>query len=247
MSLGRDNATWCHPAGALAADGWDCVVDDSSPGLVAHRAAHRHPDAPVARSSWSSAATRPWCCPLDGGVLVDVAHRRADTESFAARAAGPASSPAPTDVAYAPPGSTLRLRPPRRPARRGCRARRGVPRAHRRRHRHPSAVPAGRRGARRAARRGHRVAPGAQLRRSGRARRAPDDRRRGRSPRPATGARGRRTSTTPTGPGSRPSSRRSTGSRRSRPTTRGTDPVGYQRVYGTDGAADRRRRRGAHG
>ena len=32
MSLGHDNATWCHPSGSLAADGWDCVVDDSTPG-----------------------------------------------------------------------------------------------------------------------------------------------------------------------------------------------------------------------
>ena len=32
MSLGNDNSTWCHPAGTLAADGWDCVIGDSLVG-----------------------------------------------------------------------------------------------------------------------------------------------------------------------------------------------------------------------
>ena len=72
------------------------------------------------------------------------------------------------------------------------------------------------------------------------------------SPRRATGAPTRRTSTTRSAPGSRPSSRRSTTSRpRSRARRRrrhphGADPVGYQRVYGTDERPDRRPRRGPH-
>ena len=63
MSLGRDNATWCHPAGALAADGWDCVVDDSAPGWT--HTGLRTATLATGSSSWpsTSATTRPWWCP----------------------------------------------------------------------------------------------------------------------------------------------------------------------------------------
>ena len=151
----------------------------------------------------------------------------------------------PTDVAYAPPGRTLRIAAPPDLSERGRRARRGVPARTEggvgipARYLAAAEVPVELRGAGIASRQVRNFGVPGVLDA------APDHRLRGRSPRPATGARGRRTSTTPTAPGPRPSSRRSTGSRPldQRPRRR---PVGYQRVYGTSTSGRSTCRRGAH-
>jgi len=116
MSTGRDNAQWCHPAGALAGDGWDCVVDRSTPGWshTGLRTATLTPGTSVRLELGSHEAM---VLPLDGGVLVDV-----DADADGDPDGGGSTSfvlagrtgvfDGPTDVAYAPPGTTVRLRPP---------------------------------------------------------------------------------------------------------------------------------------
>ena len=177
MSLGHDNATWCHPSGSLAADGWDCVVDDAIPGW-AHTGLRTATLSGEDSLELELGDLEAIVLPLSGGVRVDVAAGTDEVASFAL-AGRPGVFAGATDVAYAPPGTTLRLRPPADLAPSGavsvavCLARRL------RGHRHPGATPPGRGGARRAPRRRHRVAPGAQLRSAGGAGGPPDDRVRG--------------------------------------------------------------------
>ncbi|HYH72936.1 MAG TPA: 5-deoxy-glucuronate isomerase [Nocardioides sp.] len=109
MSLGHDNSTWCRPAGALAADGWDCVVDDSAPGWThtGLRTATLGVGGEMALDLGDHEAV---VVPLTGGVVVEViAPGVTDTFELAGRTGVFAG---PTDVAYAPPGTTLRLRAP---------------------------------------------------------------------------------------------------------------------------------------
>ena len=110
MSLGRDNATWCHPAGALAADGWDCVVDHSTPGW-----SHTGLRTATLRAGGSVelelGGYEAMVLPLDGGVVVDVLTGDADPESFPLHGRTGVFA-GPTDVAYAPPGSTVRISAP---------------------------------------------------------------------------------------------------------------------------------------
>jgi 5-deoxy-glucuronate isomerase len=109
MSLGSDNPTWCHPTGALAADGWDCVVDDSAPGWT-HTGLRTATLAAGVEMSLDLGEQEAVVVPLTGGVVVEVvAPGATDTFELAGRAGVFAG---PTDVAYAPPGTTLRLRPP---------------------------------------------------------------------------------------------------------------------------------------
>ncbi|WP_392543679.1 5-deoxy-glucuronate isomerase [Oryzobacter telluris] len=104
MSLGRDNARWCHPDGTRADGPWDCVVDGSLEGWVhtGLRTATLEPDASVELDLTGVEAV---VVPLSGGgvrVVVD----GGEPLALAGRAhvfAGP------TDVAYVPPGATLRL------------------------------------------------------------------------------------------------------------------------------------------
>lgn len=109
MSLGDDNDQWCRPAGTLAGDGWDCVVDDSVPGW-AHtglRTATLVAGESVELALGDHEAV---VVPLTGGVLLDVV---GDGETVSFTLAGRTGVFAgPTDVAYVPPGTTLRLRPP---------------------------------------------------------------------------------------------------------------------------------------
>jgi 5-deoxy-glucuronate isomerase len=110
MSLGQDNTTWCHPSGALAADGWDCVVDDSMPGWT-HTGLRTATLAAGSTVEMSLNGVEAVVVPLTGGVLVDVVPDVGDVASFAlAGRAGVFAGP--TDVAYAPPGSTVRLTAP---------------------------------------------------------------------------------------------------------------------------------------
>ena len=108
MSLGHDNTTWCHPSGSLAADGWDCVVDGSAPGWThtGLRTATLRAGGSVELELVDHEAV---VVPLTGGVDVDVVGEGDASFSLAGRAGVFAG---PTDVAYAPPGTTLRLRAP---------------------------------------------------------------------------------------------------------------------------------------
>jgi len=109
MSLGSDNPTWCHPAGSLAADGWDCVVDDSTPGWshTGLRTATLTTGGSVELQLGDNEAM---VLPLDGGVIVDVGSPDGEAESFTLAGRTGVFSVA-TDVVYAPPGMTVRLRP----------------------------------------------------------------------------------------------------------------------------------------
>src|SRR5829696_5380700 len=108
--LGRDNATWCHPAGALAAEGWDCVVDGSTPGW-GHTGLRTATLTAGGEVRVELGPHEAMVLPLDGGVLVEVVEDGAETLSFALAGRAGVFAGA-TDVAYAPPGTTLRLRPP---------------------------------------------------------------------------------------------------------------------------------------
>ena len=109
MSLGRDNATWCHPSGALASDGWDCVVDGSMPGWT-HTGLRTATLTTGDELVLDLADQEAVVVPVSGGLTVEVVTVGAtDTFELAGRAGVFAG---PTDVAYAPPGSTLRLRTP---------------------------------------------------------------------------------------------------------------------------------------
>ena len=107
--LGRDNATWCHPAGALATEGWDCVVDDSTPGW-AHTGLRTATLTPGGSVELQLGDHEAMVLPLDGGVIVDVASPDGETESFTLHGRTGVFAGA-TDVVYAPPGTTLRVRP----------------------------------------------------------------------------------------------------------------------------------------
>ena len=110
MSLGHDNATWCHPAGTLAAGSWDCVVGDSIPGW-AHTGLRIATLTSGAAFELDLGPFEAMVLPLDGGVLVDVLADGADPLSFTLTGRTGVFD-GPTDVAYAPPGASLRLRPP---------------------------------------------------------------------------------------------------------------------------------------
>jgi len=107
--LGRDNATWCHPAGALATEGWDCVVDDSTPGWT-HTGLRTATLTPGGSVELQLGDHEAMVLPLDGGVIVDVASPDGETESFTLHGRTGVFAGA-TDVIYAPPGTTLRVRP----------------------------------------------------------------------------------------------------------------------------------------
>jgi 5-deoxy-glucuronate isomerase len=109
MSLGHDNATWCHPAGALAAEGWDCVIDGSTPGWT-HTGLRTATLTAGGSVELQLGDHEAMVLPLDGGVIVDVATPDGESESFTLAGRTGVFAGA-TDVAYAPPGTTLRLRP----------------------------------------------------------------------------------------------------------------------------------------
>lgn len=108
--VGLNNPAWCRPDGTLASDGWDCVVDDTTPGW-AHTGLRTATLTPGSAFELALGDNEAMVLPLDGGVLVEVVSEGADVLAFAlAGRSGVFAGPA--DVAYAPPGTTLRLRPP---------------------------------------------------------------------------------------------------------------------------------------
>lgn len=110
MSLGHDNPTWCHPAGTLAAEGWDCVVGDTVPDWT-HTGLRTATLGAGGSVELDLADHEAVVVPLTGGVRVDVVHARDEDVTFTL-AGRDGVFAGPTDVAYAPPGTTLRLRAP---------------------------------------------------------------------------------------------------------------------------------------
>ena len=106
MSLGRDNATWCRPSGSLQSGEWDCVVDGSIDGWrhtrlrTATLAAGRSLDHDLEDSEAV-------VVPLSGGLGVEV-YDGEHVEVFDLVGRSGVFS-GPTDVLYVPPGRTLRL------------------------------------------------------------------------------------------------------------------------------------------
>jgi 5-deoxy-glucuronate isomerase len=106
MSLGRDNATWCHPAGSRRADEWDCVVDGGIDGwrhtglLTTTLEKGRSVDHELGDAEAV-------VVPLSGGLGVEV-YDGERVEVFALEGR-PSVFSGPTDVLYVPPGRTLRL------------------------------------------------------------------------------------------------------------------------------------------
>lgn len=100
MSHGADNARWFRPDGSLAADGCDLVVDDAIEGW-------QHTGLVVVtlgRGESSTRTLRGWeavVVPLGGGAQVDVDGSRHVLTGRESVFAGP------TDVLYAPAGSTV--------------------------------------------------------------------------------------------------------------------------------------------
>ena len=110
MTLGRDNPTWCHPSGTLARDGWDCIVDDRVPGWghTALRTTTLTAGGAVEMGLGDHEAV---VVPLTGGVTVDVVGGPDEDMSLTLTGRDGVFA-GPTDVAYVPPGTTLRLRAP---------------------------------------------------------------------------------------------------------------------------------------
>ena len=104
MSVGRDNGRWVRPHGSLADGRWDCVVDGSVDGW-AHTGLRTATLAPGATAALALDGVEAMVVPLSGGA-VRVAVEGAAPVTLAGRAhvfAGP------TDVAYVPPGSAVTL------------------------------------------------------------------------------------------------------------------------------------------
>ncbi|WP_353951760.1 5-deoxy-glucuronate isomerase [Knoellia sp. S7-12] len=110
MSLGMDNPTWCHPHGSLAADGWDCVVDDTLPGWT-HTGLRTATLGAGDSVELDLADREAIVVPLSGGVQVDVVVAPDKHVSFSLSGRAGVFAGA-TDVAYAPPGTTLRVQAP---------------------------------------------------------------------------------------------------------------------------------------
>lgn len=111
MSLGNDNSTWCHPAGTLAADGWDCVIGDSLVGW-AHTGLRTATLAPGQSIELALDGHEAVIVPLSGGpVAVVVTGPDGVALSLDLTGRGGVFD-GPTDVAYAPPGWLLHLSAP---------------------------------------------------------------------------------------------------------------------------------------
>ncbi len=106
MSLGRDNATWCHPAGARRDGEWDCVIDDSVDGW-AHTGLRTATIPPGHSLDHVLGDTEAVVVPLSGGAGVEVYDgEHVEVFDLAGRASVFAG---PTDVLYVPAGRTVRL------------------------------------------------------------------------------------------------------------------------------------------
>ncbi len=106
MSLGRDNATWCHPAGTRAEGEWDCVIDERIEGW-AHTGLRTATLAPGTSVELALTGVEAIVVPLSGGLGVEVFEGdRIEVFELAGR---PDVFAGPTDVVHVPSGFTLRL------------------------------------------------------------------------------------------------------------------------------------------
>jgi len=107
MSLGNDNATWCHPAGTRAEGAWDCVVDDAIDAWT-HTGLRTATLAPGADVELELGGAEAVVVPLSGGgVRAEVSGTSSDA-SFDLTGRESVFAGA-TDVLYVPAGATLRL------------------------------------------------------------------------------------------------------------------------------------------
>ncbi|MEO7422574.1 MAG: 5-deoxy-glucuronate isomerase [Ornithinibacter sp.] len=106
MSLGRDNATWCHLAGTRAEGEWDCVIDERLDGW-AHTGLRTATLAPGASLDLALTDDEAVVVPLSGGLGVEVFDGdRVEVFELAGR---PDVFAGPTDVLHVPIGCSLRL------------------------------------------------------------------------------------------------------------------------------------------
>lgn len=110
MSTGRDNATWVHLAGKAARDGWSVAIDETTPGW-SHTGLLTATLASGESRTLDLGDREAVVVPLSGAV--DLSVTTASGESHAVRMRGRSSVFAgPTDVAYVPPGSHVQLTGP---------------------------------------------------------------------------------------------------------------------------------------
>lgn len=104
MASGTDNERWFWPAGSRVADGWDLVVDDTVDGWqhTGLRVATLEPGSSrrLDLDGWEAIVL-----PLSGSVTVDVSGAEHRISGRASVFAGP------TDSLYAPSGSAITLTP----------------------------------------------------------------------------------------------------------------------------------------
>ena len=234
MSTGADNATWVRPFGHAddgefqvavtptatnAVPGWQHtrlrVATIAPGGHVDHASGSRRPSSCRSRGPFASRSSRPTARPTTSRSPGARASSTGRPTSSTPGAGPPCGSPSRGRMPAASPCAVPRR--PRPPAP-------GVP------------APRGRRGARRAARCRPGQPRGAQLRACPTCSTPTLHRLRGRHARPATGARGRRTSTTSERPGEETELEEIYYVETRSTDPRGTDAVGYQRVYGSSSA-----------
>lgn len=112
MSLGRDNAAWCRPAGSLASGAWDCVVDDGIEGWQ-HTGLRTATLGAGERVELDLPGTEAMVLPLSGGDV------RAEVKGHGEFLLGsrPSVFAGPADALFVPEGSGLVLTAVDAPAR----------------------------------------------------------------------------------------------------------------------------------
>jgi 5-deoxy-glucuronate isomerase len=98
---------WVLPRGTAAADGWDVVVDDTTPGW-SHTGLYAGSLAPGEQRSVATGARELVVVPLSGALRVTCTDSAGATHT-AALAGRPSVFAGATDVAYVPRGSSLTL------------------------------------------------------------------------------------------------------------------------------------------
>ncbi len=107
MSLGHDNDTWCHPAGTRAEGAWDCVIDDGIDTWV-HTGLRTATLAPGATVELALTGVEAVVVPLAGGGVRAVVSGTGADGSFDLTGRDSVFA-GPTDIVYVPTGAGLRL------------------------------------------------------------------------------------------------------------------------------------------
>jgi 5-deoxy-glucuronate isomerase len=100
VSTGRDNDTWVRPAGSAKRNGWDVVIDDAVYGWQ-HTSLHAATLAEGERRSLGAGTWEHIVVPLHGSVILEAAGQVVEL------AGRPSVFGGPTDVAYVAAGSGL--------------------------------------------------------------------------------------------------------------------------------------------